>query len=195
LNSSDFQKGGFTNAECIELVRRLNDSNLDLLELSGGSLEQPKVVGISVKDEGEDKLPESTSKREAYFVEFAGAVRAVARMPVMVTGGFRTASGMVEALGGEELDLIGIGRPLIVDPSIPRRLIAGEVEKAPTPEATLEVFHLLPWFYMQIERMGNGMEPDLTLSGQAAAEQFVVVESAYMKRLLERRGADRVGGR
>jgi 2,4-dienoyl-CoA reductase-like NADH-dependent reductase (Old Yellow Enzyme family) len=42
LNSSDFQKGGFTNAECIELVRRLNDSTLDLLELSEGSLEQPK---------------------------------------------------------------------------------------------------------------------------------------------------------
>ena len=62
LNSSDFQKGGFTNAECIELVRRLNDSTLDLLELSGGSLEQPKVVGISVKDEGEDRLPESTIK-------------------------------------------------------------------------------------------------------------------------------------
>src|SRR6202011_3818026 len=78
LNSSDFQRGGFTNAECIELVRRLNDSDLDLLELSGGSLEQPKVVGISVQDEGEDKLPESTSKREAYFVEFAGGVRAVA---------------------------------------------------------------------------------------------------------------------
>jgi len=193
LNSSDFQKGGFTNAECIELVRRLNDSNLDLLELSGGSLEQPKVVGISVQDEGEDKLPESTIKREAYFVEFAGAVRAVARMPVMVTGGFRTASGMVEALAGEELDLIGIGRPLIADPSIPRRLIAGEVEKAPTPEATLEVFHLLPWFYMQIERMGDGLEPDLTLSGQAAAEQFMVLETAYMARLLERRGADQVG--
>ena len=53
LNSSDFQRGGFTNAECIELVRRLNDSRLDLLELSGGSLEQPKLVGVSVKDEGE----------------------------------------------------------------------------------------------------------------------------------------------
>ena len=193
LNSSDFQKGGFTNAECIELVRRLNDSKLDLLELSGGSLEQPKVVGISVKDEGEDKLPKSTSKREAYFVEFAAGVRAVARMPVMVTGGFRTASGMVEALEREELDLVGIGRPLIADPSIPRRLISGEVEKAPTPEATLEVFHLLPWFYMQIERMGDGLEPDLTLSGQAAAEQFVVVETTYMTRLLERRGADQVG--
>ena len=39
------------------------------------------------------------------------------------------------------------------------------------------------------------MEPDLTLSGQTAAEQFVVVETNYMKRLLERRGADVVGSR
>jgi 2,4-dienoyl-CoA reductase-like NADH-dependent reductase (Old Yellow Enzyme family) len=194
LNSSDFQKGGFTNTECIELVRRLNDSALDLLELSGGSLEQPKVVGISVKDEGEDRLPESTIKREAYFVEFAGAVRAVARMPVMVTGGFRTANGMVEGLEREELDLIGIGRPLIADPSIAGRLITGEVEKAPTPETTLEVFHLLPWFYMQIERMGDGLEPDLTLPGQAAAEQFVLLETAYMTRLLERRGVGTAQG-
>ncbi len=42
LNTSDFQKGGFTNAECLRLVERLNGSTLDLLELSGGSLEQPR---------------------------------------------------------------------------------------------------------------------------------------------------------
>src|SRR5260221_14742726 len=115
-------------------------------------------------------------------------------MPVMVTGGFRTVSWMVEALEGEELDLIGIGRPLIADPSIARQLIAGEVEKAPTPEASLEVFHLLPWCYMQIERMGDGLEPDLNLSGQAAAEQFVVLETTYMTRLLERRRAGTAHG-
>ncbi|HEY0281531.1 MAG TPA: NADH oxidase, partial [Rhizomicrobium sp.] len=33
LNSSDFQRGGFTSRECIELVRMLNDTSLDLLEL------------------------------------------------------------------------------------------------------------------------------------------------------------------
>jgi hypothetical protein len=42
-----------------------------------GRWNSPRVVGTSVKDEGEDKLPETTIKREAYFVEFAGAVRAV----------------------------------------------------------------------------------------------------------------------
>src|SRR6266403_1322361 len=49
LNASDFQKGGFTNAECVELVKLLNGVGLDLLELSGGSLEQPKVVGVTLK--------------------------------------------------------------------------------------------------------------------------------------------------
>jgi 2,4-dienoyl-CoA reductase-like NADH-dependent reductase (Old Yellow Enzyme family) len=76
LNSSDFQKGGFTNAECIELVKQLNDSTLDLLELSGGSLEQPKIAGLTLKDEGEDAPRESTVKREAFFVDFAASVRA-----------------------------------------------------------------------------------------------------------------------
>jgi 2,4-dienoyl-CoA reductase-like NADH-dependent reductase (Old Yellow Enzyme family) len=91
----------FTSAECLELVGWLNRSTLDLLELSGGSLEQPKVVGVA--DEGVDGRRPSTIKREAYFVEFAGAVRAVATMPVMVTGGFRTTAGMIAALEGGEL--------------------------------------------------------------------------------------------
>jgi 2,4-dienoyl-CoA reductase-like NADH-dependent reductase (Old Yellow Enzyme family) len=111
LNASDFQKGGFTNAECLELVRTLNGVGLDLLELSGGSLEQPKVVGVALKDEGEDGPRASTVAREGYFVAFAGAVRKVANMPVMVTGGFRSVAGMVAALEGGDLDVIGLGRP------------------------------------------------------------------------------------
>jgi 2,4-dienoyl-CoA reductase-like NADH-dependent reductase (Old Yellow Enzyme family) len=63
LNSSDFQKGGFTHAECIELVKLLNHSTLDLLELSGGSLEQPKLVGVTLKDQGEDAPREDAAER------------------------------------------------------------------------------------------------------------------------------------
>jgi 2,4-dienoyl-CoA reductase-like NADH-dependent reductase (Old Yellow Enzyme family) len=108
LNASDFQKGGFTHAECVALAKRLNGTGLDLLELSGGSLEQPKVVGVTLKDEGEDGPRATTAGREAYFVAFAKAVRGVAHMPVMVTGNFRSVTGMTEALQGGELDLIGL---------------------------------------------------------------------------------------
>lgn len=190
LNASDFQKGGFTNEECIALVALLNDTSLDLLELSGGSLEQPKVVGISVKDEGVDAIPASTRKREAYFVEFAGAVRAAARMPVLVTGGFRTAEGMIEAIENGELDLIGMARPFIADPDIARKLISGEVGAAPTPEKTLEIGHLMQWFSVQIERLGDGREPDQDLDGASASEEFVNIETASMTALLVSRSAE-----
>src|SRR3981081_209605 len=131
LNASDFQKGGFTNAECVELVKLLNGVGLDLLELSGGSLEQPKVVGVSLKDEGEDGPRASPRAREAYFVAFAGAVPEVAGMPVMVTGGFRSVAGMVEALDGGDLDVVGLGRPLIADPAAPRRPLAAGTDTVP----------------------------------------------------------------
>jgi 2,4-dienoyl-CoA reductase-like NADH-dependent reductase (Old Yellow Enzyme family) len=188
LNASDFQKGGFTNAECVELVKLLNGVGLDLLELSGGSLEQPKVVGVTLKDEGEDGPRASTLAREAYFVGFAGSARKVASMPVMVTGGFRSVTGMVEALEVGDLDVVGLARPLIADPKAPRRLLAGEIDKLPSPESTLNPFHILPWNSMQIERLGDGLDPDLSLTGEAAMAAFVELEGRNMAALVDRRG-------
>jgi len=188
LNASDFQKGGFTNAECVELVKLLNGVGLDLLELSGGSLEQPKVVGIALKDEGEDGLPASALGREAYFVAFAGAVRKVAGMPVMVTGGFRSIAGMIEAREGGDLDVVGLARPLIADPEAPWRLLAGEIDKLVSPEKRLNVFHILPWNNMQIERLGDGLAPDLSLTGEAAMAAFIKLEGRNMAALLDHRG-------
>jgi 2,4-dienoyl-CoA reductase-like NADH-dependent reductase (Old Yellow Enzyme family) len=190
LNSSDFQKGGFTFEENLQVVRWLNASSLDLLELSGGTLEQPKMADISVRDEGEDGRRASTARREAYFVELAGAVRAVAAMPVMVTGGFRTRGGMIAALEAGELDLIGIGRPLIADPDIAAPLIAGEVERLPAPEASLHVGHLMPWFNMQLERLGDGLDPDPAMTGEAAAAMFGPLEEGNIRALVERRAAE-----
>ncbi len=189
LNSSDFQKGGFTNAECIELVGALNRSSLDLLELSGGSLEQPKVVGVALKDEGEDGARPSTVAREAYFSAFAGEVRAAATMPVMVTGGFRSAAAMVEALEHGLLDLIGIGRPMIVDPESPRRLLAGEIDRLPSSESKVGLLEILPWNNMQLERLGDGLDPDLDLSGGEATRVFAELEASNLAAVMAHRQA------
>ena len=187
LNSSDFQRGGFRFEDCLEVVKILNGSTLDLLELSGGSLEQPKVVGIALKDEGEDGRRTSTAKREAYFLALAGGVRDIAKMPVMVTGGFRTATAITEALAGGELDVVGIGRPLIADPLTPAKLVSGMIERAPAPEADIFILHLLPWFNMQLARLADGLDPDLALSGETAAAQFAPLEKRATDDLLARR--------
>jgi hypothetical protein len=95
----------------------------------------------------------------------------------MVTGGFRQVDVMRDALGRGELDLVGIGRPMLADPDLPKRILAGSIDRAPTPEAQINLFHLLPWYNTQIERLADGLEPDLALSGEEAVALFSAREA------------------
>jgi 2,4-dienoyl-CoA reductase-like NADH-dependent reductase (Old Yellow Enzyme family) len=98
LNSDDFRKGGFSNEECLRVVQWLNDERLDLLEVSGGTYEQPRLLGVEGRSQDAMPVRASTRAREAYFLDYAVAIRKVARMPLMVTGGFRSREGIEAAL-------------------------------------------------------------------------------------------------
>ena len=113
LNSSDFQRGGLTEAESLTVVKMLDEEKIDLLEISGGTYE--KVAFFLLNDEHVAGVRESTRKREAYFIDFARKVRAVSKLPLMITGGFRSFAFCNEVLENGELDLIGFGRPFITN--------------------------------------------------------------------------------
>ena len=183
LNSSDFVKGGFEPDECVQVVRWLSDAGIDLLEVSGGTYEQIEFF----KAHAEDEIRDSTRHREAMFLKYADAIKAVATMPVMVTGGFRTRAGMDDALRQGATDLIGLARPFCLDPAFPRRMLAGELEALPVSEDRLVLGrgfwgpnstsrHLqglnsqcqAGWYYTQIERLGAGLAPEPGLSPWAA---------------------------
>jgi hypothetical protein len=83
---------------------------------------------------------------------------------------------------------VGLVRPLIADPEAPRRLLAREIHGLPAHEATLNAFHILPWNSMRIERLGDGLDPDLSLTGEVAITVFVALEGRNMAALLDRRG-------
>ena len=169
LNSSDFQKGGFTNEESVEVVRWLGQEKIDLLEITGGNYEELPWL--------EDVKP-STKRREGYFLDYAKRMQAVATMPLMITGGMRTRAGMEEALRTGGMDVIGLGRPMCVDTDICKRLLAGQAESAvsyegalpvdplviaagatPAEAKALEMWTNLVWFFVQIWRLGDGLEP------------------------------------
>ena len=44
LNSSDFQKGGFTHEESVKVAKWLDEAGLDLLEISGGNYENAAII-------------------------------------------------------------------------------------------------------------------------------------------------------
>jgi 2,4-dienoyl-CoA reductase-like NADH-dependent reductase (Old Yellow Enzyme family) len=179
LNSSDFVKGGFTLDESIQVVRWVNDAGVDLLEVSGGTYEQLEFF----KQRDEAEVRDSTREREAVFLEYAKAIKAVARMPIMVTGGFRTRAGMEAALAGGHTDMIGLARPFCLDPDFPARMFSGRMDRLPVPEDRLvlgkgfwgpnsssSVMRALNnqaqagWYYHQIERLGAGLAPEPEVS-------------------------------
>src|SRR4051812_43688702 len=68
--------------------------------------------------------PTRSSTREAFFLEFAHAVREKFRdIPLVVTGGFRSRRGMEAALEEDACEMIGIGRPAVLNPALPNNLV------------------------------------------------------------------------
>lgn len=182
LNSADFQKGGFTADESIQVAQMLEDAGVDIIEISGGTYEQPKLIGVddlTINPKRSEERKESTIAREAYFLEYAQDIRKAVSLPLMVTGGFRTKEGIEDALQSNVCQMVGIGRPLCADPYCIKKMIAGEIETLPSFEKTLSLgpsilspsspftiikvinaFGAMAWFYQQIKNMAKGLLPN-----------------------------------
>ena len=182
LNSADFQKGGFTADESIQVAQMLEDAGVDIIEISGGTYEQPKLIGVddlTINPKRSEERKESTIAREAYFLEYAQDIRKAVSLPLMVTGGFRTREGIEDALQSNVCQMVGIGRPLCADPYCIKRMIEGEIETLPSFEKTLSLgpsilspsspftiikvinaFGAMAWFYQQIKNMAKGLLPN-----------------------------------
>jgi hypothetical protein len=100
----------------------LDDQKIDLLEISGGTYEK---LAFFILNENDAK--ESTRAREAYFIEFARKVRAISKLPLLVTGGFRSYDFCNEVLKSHELDLIGMARPFITNREDIPAFLMGEI--------------------------------------------------------------------
>ncbi|MGC6422976.1 MAG: NADH:flavin oxidoreductase/NADH oxidase family protein [Flavobacteriaceae bacterium] len=163
INSADFQRGGFSEFESIEVVSILSNLGIDLIEISGGTYEKPTMV------RGQKK---STQEREAYFIAYVEKVRKRTQTPLMLTGGFRTLDGMEAALDSNCLDIVGLARPFCLHPQLPKDLFGGKYTQlsAPVPKIGITLLDKiggveLPWYEIQIQRLGQGKMPKKNLQG------------------------------
>jgi 2,4-dienoyl-CoA reductase-like NADH-dependent reductase (Old Yellow Enzyme family) len=186
LNSSDFQKGGFSHKESIQVAKMLQDEGIDFLEISGGNFETP-VAYKHTSEKG------STVAREAYFLDYARDIKAALDIPMMVTGGFRSREIINGALAESATDLIGMGRPFIVDPEFPKKLLDGEIDVAPAVERTFPPAEDLPrgavlnWFCHQLYLHGTQGNSDLSLPVVEGHERYLLEIEKATKQLLNAR--------
>ena len=199
LNSADFQKGGFDFEDSLQVAAWLEAASVDLIEISGGTYEQPKLLGVEGMEEvDEQQVAKSTQMREAYFVDFALAMQKKVSIPLMVTGGFRRRDVMEQAINSGGADLVGMGRPMCVMTDAPAQLLAG-LEELPRYEnelalfpswlsflsrlkaiRPLAIFAVMYWYYAQLETIGREGKANKSLTVFAATKRIM----AQQKELL-----------
>src|SRR5258706_11326473 len=99
--------------------------------------------------------------REGFFFDSAERFAGDLRVPVMLSGGFRPRTAMIDAVESGAADVIGLARPIAVEPDFPRRILDGttEVSRAKPPKVgnkTIDDLLSGAWYQEQIARVGRG---------------------------------------
>ena len=177
LNSSDFMKGGFSEEDSMKVVKTLCDLGIDLLEVSGGTYENPAMIS---------NQKASTIKREAYFLEYAEKVKTIVDLRIVVTGGFRSAVVMNEAISCGATDMIGLARPMAIFPDLPNQAMANDkyIAKFQTASTGLKFLDKMlmigfVWYEQQIHIMAKGKKPDPKLSAWYAGLKTLWLMGRY----------------
>lgn len=196
LNSADFQKGGFTEDESLQVIEWLEAEGIDLLEISGGNYESQSMAG---RDEAlqlkAKQKTASTIDREAYFLEFAAKIQPRVKVPLMVTGGFRNRPVIESALASRELDVVGLARPLCYNPNYCNMMLSGETDQLWSPgeefslhhdeaarmgemdRRVLEIVVATAYYFNQIRLLAAGAETEADFSWQEQIERNTALEA------------------
>ena len=174
LNSADFQRGGFDADDARQVIQWLNDQQIDLLELSGGSYEAPAMQG-----EARDGR---TLAREAYFLEMAGELASAANMPVMVTGGIRRLA-IVEQVLDSGIAMAGIGTALAIEPHLVKRWREGQDSHPQLPpirwkRKPLAALASMAVVKFQLHRLSRGRKTQANISAVWA----LILDRVYIAR-------------
>lgn len=108
VNSDDDAAGGIRPENFAALANEIVKTGVSAIDVSGNDCLQEGIKDI------ED---------EAYF--YPGAKALEVKMPIMLTGGNRSVDHMESLLQTNEIDFIGMARPLIREPDLPNRWLSG----------------------------------------------------------------------
>ncbi len=105
-----------------------NDQGEDEAGLAGfaelaGELEKAGVDAVDVSGRNAVRTEIDRPEKEAFFLPFAE--RARVKVPLIVTGGHRSIERMEAVVQGGNVQFLGLARPLVREPDLPRRFLEG----------------------------------------------------------------------
>ncbi len=154
LNATDQLEGGFAEKESLEVVAALDETGIDLIDISGGTY----FPGAKSASDSAGSGP--------CFLDFAVQARQRTSKPLMATGGFKTRQQVVDALRSGHVDLAGIARGFVLDTGLPNNWRSKIAVDPEFPRfSSPPVGGITAWYTMRLTQVGEGREtaerPDL----------------------------------
>ena len=162
INSTDRLEGGLTEDDALEMVRLLDRTSADLIDISGGTY----FPGAKASSEG-------SSDGGPYFLDFARRAKGVTDVPLMLTGGFKRREQAVGAIVSGVVDVVGLARAMVLDPRLAEAWLT---EEGGDPE--FPVFDSPPrggataWYTMRITALAEDRENTFTLDPRSALRAY-----------------------
>ena len=116
MSGEEFIDGGLTLEEAKAFARRLELGGIDYLHVSGGIIEVGEHFVIPMY------FP------KGYLLHLAEGIKQSVKIPVIAVGAIHDPSLAEEAIKRKRADLIAMGRGLIADPELPRKVEQGRPE-------------------------------------------------------------------
>lgn len=176
INSTDKLVGGLTEVDALEVVRMLDQTSIDLIDISGGTY-FPGAASAS----------DSTRSSGPYFIDFARRAKRVTSIPMMLTGGFKTREQAVDAIRRNCTDAVSLARAMVLNPSLPNTWLS---DTGGDPE--YPVFKSSPrggitaWYTMRLTALGQDDEHHFDLNLEAAIKTYEARDSKRCTKWQER---------
>ncbi len=144
LNASDQLVGGFDEADALVVVAALDRTSVDLIDISGGTY----FPGAKSASDGLRPGP--------YFIDFAQRARAATTRPLMLTGGFKTRAQAEHAVASGTVDIVGLARALVLEPSLPDLWKRGQEHEPDFPRfVDAPEGGITAWYTMRLTAIGT----------------------------------------
>ena len=152
INSTDQLEGGLTEVDALEVVRLLDRTSIDLIDVSGGTY----FPGAKASSDG--------SSRGPYFLDFARQAKGVTKVPLMLTGGFKSRDQAVDAIASGAADMVGLARAMALNPRIAKDWLteAGGDPEFPKFDSN-PPGGITAWFTMRLTALGLDQERSFRL--------------------------------
>lgn len=176
INATDKLKGGLTTDEALEVVRLIDATSIDLIDISGGTY-FPGAASSS----------ESNATGGPYFADFSRSAKTATSTPVALTGGFATRDQAISALQDGTADAISIARGLALNPDLAHAWLQ-ETGGDPTFPSFITPPRggVTAWYSMRLTALAEDREDSFDLDPEKALEVYDARDHARCKIWRER---------